>query len=80
MEPIIITLIFIVVAIQTGIFIRTCYSLNKYVGIFKGVSFYLDEEFRTIVIHNASSFLSHNIVAPINQYLSKMKVLLLISF
>lgn len=71
MEPIIITLIFIVVAIQTGIFIRTCYSLNKYVGIFKGVSFYLGEESRSVFIQNASSFLSHNIVAPINQYLSK---------
>ena len=71
MDPIILTLIIIVVTIQIGIFIRTWHSLNKYVNIFKRVAFDRDEESHTIVVHDPSLFLSDNIVAPINQYLSK---------
>ena len=71
MDPIILTLIIIVVTIQIGIFIRIWHSLNKYVNIFKRVAFDRDEESHTIVVHDPSLFLSDNIVAPINQYLSK---------
>lgn len=53
MDPIILTLIIIVVTIQIGIFIRTWHSLNKYVNIFKRVAFDRDEESHTIEIGRA---------------------------
>lgn len=46
MDPIILTLIIIVVTIQIGIFIRTWHSLNKYVNIFKRVAFDRDPQIR----------------------------------
>lgn len=72
MEPILITFIIIIVVLQIGIFVRTCLSLNKFIGIFKkDVSYNINESSHTITINNASSFLSNNIISPINQYLSK---------
>jgi hypothetical protein len=74
MDPIILTLIIIVVTIQIGIFIRTWHSLNKYVNIFKRVAFDRDEESHTIVAHYSLNIFSEILFYKLSLYISYLQM------